>query len=88
MFHARPEARLLVSGVRALIREGGEQGPPGAPQGAPQRVAGLRVFLARGHRPAVRHPIRRHSRPPFFRRRFPRPGWCCARGGLLLWVLT
>ena len=29
MFQQRPQARLLVCGVQALIREGGEQGPPG-----------------------------------------------------------
>lgn len=67
MLNARLEARLLVSGIRALIREGGEQGPPGGSNAAPQRVAGLRVFLVRGHRSAGLSPDPpTFSAPPLF----------------------
>ncbi len=45
----RPPARLLLTGVRASIRVGGEQGPGGGPNAACHGVAGLGVFLcARG----------------------------------------
>ena len=50
MLNARPRARPRVCGVQALIRNGGEQGPPGGPCAASQRVVGLGVCRAHVHR--------------------------------------
>jgi len=47
MFDARPRARPRVRGVQAVTCQGSEQGPPGGPYAALQRVVGLGVFLVR-----------------------------------------
>jgi hypothetical protein len=40
----RPQAQALLRGIRALIHEGGEQGPPGVQLDAQEGVLGPVVF--------------------------------------------